>query len=80
MKIGENEIRRKGRTDIGRNGKRAKLKRAKKKWAKREKIWRNGNGRNGIGQTGDKPVITCIYLSTFLELTFTPVPLTILQN
>ena len=47
--------RQKGRTDIGRNGKRAKLERAKKEWAKREKFGRNGNGRNGIGQTGNKP-------------------------
>ena len=47
--------RQKCRTDIGQNGKRAKLERAKKEWAKREKFGRNGNGRNGIKRTGNRP-------------------------
>ena len=53
--LGENEIGRKGRTDIGRNGKRMKLERAKKELVKREKFGQNGNGRNGIWLTGNKP-------------------------
>ena len=47
--------RQKARTDIGRNGKKAKLERPKKKWAKRENFGQNGNGWNGIGRTGIKP-------------------------